>query len=208
MSALLDDVPSPIDLRQTEDARAWAAAAMERRPWRREFFAAMSTAIAAVSQGRPCRVLELGSGPGFLAEHLLQSLPAIELVLLDFSAAMHALARERLGPLAARVQFVERSFREADWPAGLGRFNFVVTNQAVHELRHKRHAQALHAQVRACLAPAGQYLVSDHYCGEGGMANDQLYMTVAEQQAALRGAGFEQVEPLLLQGGMVLQRAA
>ncbi len=203
-----DDVPSPIDLRQTTAAREWAAAAMERRPWRREFFAAMAAEIATASAGRPCRVLELGSGPGFLAEHLLQALPAIELVLLDFSTAMHTLARERLGALAGRVQFAERSFRESGWSVGLGFFDFVVTNQAVHELRHKRHAQPLHAQVRACLAPGGQYLVCDHYCGEGGMANDQLYMTVAEQQAALLGAGFECVERLLHKGGMVLQRAS
>ena len=120
---------------------------------------------------------------------------------------MHQLAVQRLGPLAARVQFVERSFREAEWPEGLGKFEYVITNQAVHELRHKRHAAPLHAQVKACLVAGGCYLVSDHYFGEGGMSNDQLYMTVAEQEAALRGAGFGRVEQLLLKGGMVLHRA-
>ena len=42
-----------------------------------------------------------------------------------------------------RVLYVERSFREANWPTGLGHFGCIVTNQAVHELRHKRHNVAL-----------------------------------------------------------------
>ena len=135
---MLADVPSPIDLRCMEDARQWAETAMSKRPWRTEFFTAFATVIGAESAGRACRVLELGSGPGFLAEHLLRSHVALNYVALDFSAAMHVLAAQRLGALANRVKLVERNFREAAWPEGLGQFNFVVTNQAVHELRHKR----------------------------------------------------------------------
>lgn len=132
---------------------------------------------------------------------------AIKLVALDFSAPMHELAAERLGSLADRVHFVERSFRDPAWTEGLGEFDFVVTNQAVHELRHKCHATLLHAQVRACLVPGGSYLVSDHFVGEGGMSDDQLYMSASEQKAALEAAGFANVEQVLLKGGMVLHRA-
>lgn len=202
----LDDVPSPIDLRSMVDAREWADTALSKRPWRMAFFNSFADTLTA--RGDPeLRVLELGSGPGFLAEHLLQRLPALRYVALDFSAAMHDLARERLGSRAAVVQFVERSFRDADWAEGLGAFDAVVTNQAVHELRHKRHAAALHARVLSLLAPAGVYLVCDHFAGEGGMGNDQLYMTPEEQHQALREGGFTRVDPLLCQGGMLLQRA-
>lgn len=204
---MLSDVPSPIDLRCTEDARRWAESAMSKRPWRTEFFAAFAAAIGTQSAGHSCRVLELGSGPGFLAEHLLRSHAALSYVALDFSAAMHELAAQRLGALASRVQFVERSFREAAWPEGLGQFNFVVTNQAVHELRHKRHALALHTQVKQLLVPRGGYLVCDHFFGEGGMSNDQLYMSVAEQRQALLCAGFSSVEQVMLKGGLVLHHA-
>ncbi len=202
------DVPSPIDLRSREDARQWAASALYKRPWRTEFFAAFATAIGAPSPGSACRILELGSGPGFLAEHLLRSHTAVSYVALDFSAAMHELAAQRLGALASRVQFVERSFREAAWFEGLGPFDFVVTHQAVHELRHKRHAQALHAQVRTLLKPCGGYLVCDHFFGEGGMANDQLYMSVAEQKQALLSAGYASVEQVMLKGGLILHHAS
>ncbi len=203
---MIEDVPSPIDLRLMADAREWEATAMSKRPWRTEFFAQFAAAIASAPI-HVCRILELGSGPGFLAEHLLRKLPSVSYVALDFSPAMHQLAAERLGLLASRVQFAERSFREADWANGLGQFECVVTNQAVHELRHKCHASALHGQVRRLLSPGGCYLVCDHFAGEGGMRNEQLYMSVREQQSALLGAGFSKVEQLLLKGGLVLHHA-
>ncbi|MBY0469512.1 MAG: class I SAM-dependent methyltransferase [Burkholderiaceae bacterium] len=202
----VDDIPSPIDLRCWADAVEWEATAMAKRPWRTEFFSAISSAVAAAGQPA-ARVLELGAGPGFLARHLLETLPSIDYLALDFSPAMHRLAQQRLGPLASRTQFIERDFRAADWASGLGPVDVVVTHQAVHELRHKRHAAAWHRQVRRLLSPGGLYLVSDHFAGDGGMGNDALYMTVEEQRDALLSAGFPTVEQLLLKGGLVLHRA-
>ena len=108
---MIHDVPSPIDLRLMSEAREWESTAMSKRPWRSEFFAEFAAAIKAAPIP-VSRVLELGSGPGLLAEHLLNALPSVSYFALDFSRAMHQLAETRLGPLSARVQFVERSFRE------------------------------------------------------------------------------------------------
>ncbi len=198
------DVPSPIDLRDPTDAQQWAELALVRRPWRADFFAQFAEELSA---GQARCVLELGSGPGFLAKHLLDALPGLAYTALDFSAAMHAMARARLGLASERVQFVERSFKDPAWVEGLGPFDHVVTHQAVHELRHKRHALALHRQVRSVMAPGGRYLVCDHFAGDGGMQNDQLYMTVEEQRLALREAGFARVAPVLLKGGLILYAA-
>ena len=198
------DVPSPIDLRRMEDARPWAEAALGKRPVRPEFFDAFARLIG----GDGARVLELGSGPGFLADHLLRALPGLDYVALDFSPSMHQLAAERLGERAARVRFIERSFREPAWGEGLGAFDFIVTNQAVHELRHKDHAPTLHAQARALLVPGGAYLVCDHWFGEGGLSSDQLYMTVDQQVDALRRGGFVEIETVLVKGGLALHRAS
>ena len=201
------DVPSPIDLCSMRDAREWTATAMAKRPWRTEFFAEFTTAIR-LSITPVQRILELGSGPGFLAQNVLSAMPSIAYVALDFSPAMHEIAAERLGSLSARIQFVQRNFREPNWSQNLGLFECVVTHQAVHELRHKQYAGKLHAQVKELLAPGGYYLVCDHFAGEGGMKNEQLYMTVAEQKAALANAGFSKVEQLLLKGGLVLHCAS
>lgn len=207
MNPMINDVPITLDFRRADKAREWTESAMSVRPWRADFFAAFAEIVARGCAGKHCRVLELGSGPGFLAKQLLDAAD-LSYVAVDFSAAMHELAKQRLGTLASRVQFVERSLLDPDWGEGLGSFDFAVTHQAVHELRHKRYAPALHAQVRELVLPGGSYLVCDHFLGEGGMSNAQLYMTVDEQREALVSAGFTRVEQVLLKGGLVLHRAS
>jgi predicted methyltransferase len=77
----------------------------------------------------------------------------------------------------------------------------------VHELRHKKHAVALHKSARSLLMPGGFYLVCDHYVGSDGMSNTALYMTVDEQRAVLNEAGFSSIVNLLQTNGLVLHRA-
>jgi SAM-dependent methyltransferase len=203
---LSEDVPSPIDLRAMNDARAWAASAMLRRPWREQFFRQFIVALGA-SAVRPMRILELGSGAGFLAQRVLAAMPAVAYTMLDFSPAMHALASERLGSLMHHVRPVLADFKRDGWKQGLGEFEAVITNQAVHELRHKRHALRLHQTVRSLLTANGCYLVCDHYLGADGMTNDALYMTVAERRPCLEEAGFDEVANVLAMRGLVLHRA-
>lgn len=198
------DVPSPIDLRQMTDALEWERTAMQ-RPFRLDFFDAFTRELQRINE-TSLEVLELGSGPGFLAHHLLVNFPDLKMTLLDFSPAMHELARRRIVDSAGRVTFVERNFKELGWSEGLGKFDAVITNQAVHELRHKRHATTLHEQVHPLLTDRGFYLVCDHYYGAGGMQNDQLYMTLAEHRQSLEQAGYK-VGEVLVKGGRVLNRA-
>ena len=143
------DVPSPIDLCDPRDALKWEQTARE-RPGRAEIFRAIGRELLALPKPE-LTILELGSGPGFLAAYLFETLPAVRLTLLDFSAPMHDLARARLGRRATGVRFVERSFKEPSWSQGLGCFDAVISNQAVHELRHKRYACQLHAEVKEVL---------------------------------------------------------
>jgi hypothetical protein len=49
--------------------------------------------------------------------------------------------------------------------------------------------------------------MSDHYVGEDGMHDNELYMTIDEQKASLHEAGFD-VDQLLKLKGMVLHLAA
>ena len=197
------DVPSPIDFLNADDARAWSEKAML-RPFREDFFAAFAAQLQQISKPA-LRVLELGAGPGFLAHYLLARIPALHITLLDYSPAMHALARERLQEFSWRIAHMERSFREADWSSDLEIYDAVITNQAVHELRHKRHAVTLHRQVCSLLAPGGLYLVADHYCAADAMQNDQLYMNLQEQGRALEEAGYS-AEKVLVLGGRALWR--
>jgi SAM-dependent methyltransferase len=200
------DVPSPIDLRKMDDAREWADKAMERRPWREEFFSTITRELSRENVGE-LTVLELGSGPGFLAKRILESSPCVTYVALDFSLSMHMLAKQRLGALVNRVQFLEADFRDSDWNTGLTMFDAIVSVQAVHELRHKQHAPSFYQKVLSVLRNRGVFLVCDHFCGQGGMSDMSLYMTFEEHEWALRSGGFSGVEMLLEKGGLALFRA-
>jgi SAM-dependent methyltransferase len=198
-----DDVPSTIDFRDPAQAKAWTATTMARRPYRTQFFAGFVAAIRdRFSQS--ISLLELGSGPGHLAEQILRHCQVSRYVALDFSAAMHDLAHENLGALASKMEFVERDFRAADWPKGLGLFDGVVTMQAAHETRHKRHLPDFLSRARQCLAPEGMLLYCDHYWEAGTAKNPELDASAEEQLLALRSAGFTHVERLLDIGGMAL----
>jgi ubiquinone/menaquinone biosynthesis C-methylase UbiE len=125
------------------DASDWEATALEKRPWRTKFFAKFADELANMEPS-VARVLELGSGPGFLASKVLSEISDLRMTLLDFSESMHALAGSRLGLMIYRVEFLVRSFKDPEWVQGLEGFDAVITNQAVHELRHKRYAAQLH----------------------------------------------------------------
>lgn len=177
------------------------------RPFRKDFFEAFREELARTGL-QNLQVLELGSGPGFLAEYLLSRIPALSITLLDYSPAMHMLAQRRLAPWADRVEFLERDFSQPDWLEDLGAYDAVITLQAIHELRHKRHAAGFHRQVASLLPRSnGLYLACDHYCGADAMQNAELYMSLDEQMAALESAGFT-VNEVMVKGGRALYRAS
>lgn len=184
-----DDVPIRVDFRIAETARTWVEDTRIRRPYRPRFFAAFCAALAGRAQ---LRILELGSGPGQLAREIVGNADVAQYLALDFSEAMHALAAEHLGALRDRVAFVIRDFRDEDWPRGLGPFDAVVTMQAAHETRHKRHLIPLLSRARSVLAPGGLLLYADHY-----LTPETGYPALApareDQPRALERAGFVDV---------------
>src|SRR5690348_6256249 len=198
------DVPSPIDFHDPAQARTWMEDTVRIRPWRPRFFAAFVAELKRSCE-RNARILELGSGPGYLAAAILSACPVAEYVALDFSDAMHGLAKEHLGRLVDRVRFERRDFREPDWTSGLPAFDAVVTLQAIHETRHRNRAPALFRQIHGSLKPGGLFLYCDHYLKV--VANPDLYLARDEQPLALAAAGFTNIERVLDEGGMALYRA-
>ena len=175
-----DDLPYGENFHDPVEAAAWADAALRKRPWRTTLFERFASLVCV--SGRPgLRMLELGSGPGFLAEHILDHCPhVVEYTLLDFARPMLALSEARLARHAARTRFVQADFkREGIWDAVAHPIDVIVSLQAVHELRHKRHAPR----------------------------HRRLYQTEAESRAALHEAGFAEVEVVFTGHDMAMYRA-
>lgn len=89
-----------------------------------------------------------------------------------------------------------------------GPFDLVFSVQAVHELRHKRHAPRLYAQIRALLSPGAEFVVCDHLPELGPTPRHRrLYMSTTENLAALANAGFSDAKLVWNEHEMALYRA-
>lgn len=197
------DVPYSEDLQDPEGARAWVDSADLKRPER----AHMRTLIVARLQAlaRTGRVLELGSGPGLLAEHALRECAELAgYTLFDFSEPMLQMSRDRVDrfPTAA---FVLGDFRQEDWTSRTGGpYDAIVSMQAVHEVRHKRHVPRLYRQIHGVLATPGLFLIADRLPLDDSPRSTSLFMTENEQLDALTGAGFTKVRVLMSSDALVL----
>jgi len=200
------DVPSPIDFSDPVQAREWVAQTVAKRPWRPRFFEAFAAELNACFE-RPFSLAELGSGPGHLAKEIVQNCRVDSYTAIDFSPAMHDLARKHLGPDADRIRFVVQDFRQTDWVGHAGIVDAIVTMQAAHEVRHKSHLPSLLRSIRSAIKPDGLLLFCDHYAEVGSSKNAELHPSREEQVHFLADAGFVDIRLLLDEGGMALYRA-
>lgn len=163
----LNDVPSPIDLRNPDEALQWANEVNLKRPWRYEIFDYyVQYTLKHAPKGQ---VLELGAGPGYPAKHLLENCPHIEYTAFDFSEAMHELSKSKLiTSEMKRATFITGNFKQAHWTEQLidqstqRYFDVIIIHQALHELRHKRYATAFHQAVKTLMHEQTIYFVCDH----------------------------------------------
>ena len=187
------DVPPGVDFLDAEQVRAWVSSCEVDKPWRGPMRRRFADYVGALRPG--ARVLELGSGPGYLAESILESCPNVEsYTLLDFSEHMLALSRERLARFET-ARFLKTDFKAADWYHALSPpYTAVLAMQAVHEIRHKRHAPGLYSRIRDVLEPGGLLAVCDGTPRDStALWQVSLCMTVDEQLDALASAGFTEI---------------
>jgi tRNA (cmo5U34)-methyltransferase len=115
----------------------------------------LQEAVAAAASARPAAsVLDLGTGTGVTARHVLDALPGARLVGVDESAEMLAAAR------AALPASVELHVGRLENELPPGPFDVVVSALAVHHLDGPGKAD-LFRRVAAVLPPAGRFVLGD-----------------------------------------------
>jgi len=196
------DVPTGVDFLNEEHVHKWVISS-EEKPWRRPMRSRFVDLLGRLPVGS--RVLELGAGPGFLAECVLGSCPNIaDYTLLDYSAPMLTLSRERLARFP-RAQFIQADFKRADWTRDLSPpYSAVIAMQAVHEIRHKRHVPGLYRDVFQLVAPGGSLMVCDGVPKDASLRATSLHLSAEEQLATFASAGFIDVAEELALGPVVL----
>jgi len=122
-----------------------------------QFNAALSWLSVFVSG--QARVMDLGCGPGTLAEKLLAAFPEMQVICSDGSDEMLKLARQRLASYGERVSFAQADFGADQWAVNLPRqLDAVVSARAIHNLRKLKLIAPVYAQIHELLRPGGVFI--------------------------------------------------
>lgn len=149
-------------------------------------------------------IVELASGPGILAEFLLERLPNATYEGMDFSEPMLTLARERTRRFGERVHLHRVDLRENDWPAAAQRRPQAVTSmQALHDVGGEPEHEAIYAAARQLLHPQGLFLNADLVRQDG---NGPTRIPLHRHLAMLTAAGFDDVTSSLTIGPYACMR--
>lgn len=166
----------------------------------------------------PRSILDLGAGTGLLSRYLLKHYPRAEFTLVDVSAGMLDLARDRFRGLP------NFCFMDFDYSKGLpeGEFDMIASALSIHHLRDQEKLR-LYGRIYAGLPDGGVFLNLDQfnstsaeieamfqkrwneYIKASGLPKAEYAKwlerrsldkenTVEETQAMLREAGFSMVE--------------
>jgi SAM-dependent methyltransferase len=180
--------------------KEWVSEANSKRPFRREIF---DTFVSLLSSHRSQKILDVGSGPGFLAERVLTECEVTSYHLFDFSPHMLELSRARLKGLSDLVVFHQGSFLDEGWWQDLpATFDAIVSCQAIHEVRDSARIPRLYVELRDLLRPGGVLLIADEV--NDGDKREKHLLNVNEHETALLGAGFDNFRCLLAVGDLVL----
>jgi SAM-dependent methyltransferase len=187
----LKEVPSDHDFFDPAYVKQWTDNIIRYRPERQQLFKVFAAEAARIKKAA-LSVFELGCGPGFLAEALLQNCQIVHYTLIDFSPQMLELSRSRLARFKDRTVFFQLDFKKNNWTATVpADFDLVVSLQAVHELRHARRIPKLYAQLYSLLVPGGSLLICDHVNSSLPYGHRAAhFMTVEEHLSAFKEVGF------------------
>jgi tRNA (cmo5U34)-methyltransferase len=165
------------------------------------------------------RILDLGGGTGALSAAVLDGLPEVRVTLLDVDGAMLAEARRRLARFGERVTFREASFFDP-----LPEADAVTASLALHHIHDLDAKTDMYRAIHDALAPGGVFVnldaaiaadprlnalafrrwaagMAEHGIGEAearghfaAWADEDRYFSLEEELAALRRAGFAEVD--------------
>lgn len=204
----LKEVPSDHDFFDPAYVKQWSDSIIRYRPERQQLFNVFAAEANRIKKDA-LSVFELGCGPGFLAEALLQNYRLARYTLVDFSPQMLQLSRSRLARFKDRTVFIQQDFKKDDWAAAVpAGFDLIVSLQAVHELRHASRIPKLYAQLYRLLVSGGTILICDHVNSSLPSGHRAAhFMTVEEHLSAFEEVGFIKAREICPAADLSLMRA-
>lgn len=111
---------------------------------------------------QPIRVLDLGTGPGPLAERMLQRFPGGRVVGVDSDPVLLHVCQQALSRYGNRVSLVLADLKSESWSTGLPAegFDAAVSSLALHWL-DESELRSLYRELRRLLRPGGLLVNGD-----------------------------------------------
>lgn len=130
-------------------------------PERLELFNVILSELKSQIPPNGC-VVELGIGPGYLADHLLKMMPEIRYYGVDFSSPMLELARQRLRPYSARVAYIQADLVKDNWWTDIPtKIDAIVSTWALHDLGSQESVGVVYQHCARLLQGGGMLLNGD-----------------------------------------------
>ena len=161
-----------------------------------------STIFSELKSGTPPNscVVELGIGPGYLADHLLKAMPEIQYYGVDFSSPMLDIARQRLAPHSSRVAYVQANLVKDDWWTDIPtQVNAIVSTWALHDLGSQENVEAVYKNCAQVLHDGGGLLNGDFIKPDNAIYEyEPGRFEIAQHIAMLRRVGFKSADCLIV----------
>ena len=118
------------------------------------------TQAAATTNPAAAHILDIGCGAGNYSLKLLESLPDVDVTLVDLSQPMLTRARERIGAVSkGEIIAVQGDIRDLTIPAG--RFDVILAAAVLHHLRGADEWQSVFSKFHHILKPGGSVWIVD-----------------------------------------------
>ena len=171
----------------------------EPTPARLQLFDTIIEQISKTSLPAP-HIVELGIGPGYLAERLLPKIPSVTYEAVDFSAPMLKIASTRLAAHTSRMKFTQADLVNEDWGAKVTRpIGAIVSTWALHDLGSEENTTKVYQACRRHLENGGILLNGDFVKPEGTQHDYEAgRFLVSRHLELLQEVGFRTAQCLVL----------
>ena len=108
------------------------------------------------------RIVELGIGPGYLANYLLERMPSASYCGIDFSLPMLEIAQERLQRFSSRVTYTQADLVEEAWERKVSKpVHAIVSTWALHDLGSPKNINTVYERSYSVLGNSGILINGD-----------------------------------------------
>ena len=168
-------------------------------PERLKLFNVILTELQSCISPDGC-IVELGIGPGYLADYILRTMPSIQYYGIDFSVPMLDIANRRLSQHSDRVAYIQADLVKDKWWTDIAvPVNAIVSTWALHDLASQKNVEIVYKSCSHILQGNGLLLNGDFIKPDEAIYKyEPGRFEIARHIEMLQHVGFKSAECLIV----------